>query len=65
MAGMLDMYNADVLAIPCPRCGVGIHRRCQGRSVSVVTGAHTARLHAAGYRWDRVARRLEVLADGE
>jgi hypothetical protein len=51
MASALNTYNADILAIGCKRCGAKVHARCRGHLGNQITGAHSVRVKAAGWRY--------------
>lgn len=58
MVGNLSSYNADVLEEECEKCGAKKGKRCRGNMGSQVTAAHSIRVKAAGYKWDRETGKL-------
>ena len=61
MVGNLSSYNAEVLAEKCEKCGANPGNRCRGNTGNAVTAAHSVRVAAAGYKWDRTNGRLVKL----
>lgn len=60
MPSRMIPYNADIMKTKCTldRCGV-VNRRCVGTVAGGgITPPHLGRVHAAGYRWDKVNRVL-------
>jgi hypothetical protein len=55
-------YNAEVMTVGCPRCGVLARQRCKGPMGNGATNmviAHAARLALVGFRWNRSTGSLE------
>jgi hypothetical protein len=53
MAGPLDTYNEDILAIACPRkqCQAPPLKRCRGGLTNHTPRAHQVRVEAAGWEY--------------
>jgi hypothetical protein len=66
MAGVLDTYNAEIMAEDCPKCKIQPGKRCFAvKGGGSLQPSHRARRIKAGWQWNHTTKQLERIAGHE